>query len=389
MVFAVRLVPLLTLLSIVGVSGQSEVEIPNVDNLPMVVRERESIESWHARTTASIKEWRKAKETELDVAQAKEMAAFNEHMRSVRCAAMKARLNKDISRTSMAAHAAAQKRREAKEQAEVLRKSREVLQKVSAKGGERSRLAESGDGDSGSKQDAKNWLHAFETSDPSWQRAQRRKMEEREQTDPDWRSHMDNSEGDGGSSWRQHETHLVTAPTQTRGYLPGDTRDETHLDTAPTWTKGYIIGDNFLELEDRLSEQEEPLLQESAVLAIENLGKPVVSEAAATAEAALFGQQSQEKAWMLAQTKAHTDAKASGNADVKKLEEDSMKAQSAIITQSNKLAKCGDQRNSMHKLIADTIVSLPDDMPEEEKIADEKPLLESMEAWLKCELCKK
>ena len=37
-------------------------------------------------------------------------------------------------------------------------------------------------------------------------------MQETKQTDPHWRSKMDNSEGDGGRSWTHGTTHLVTLP---------------------------------------------------------------------------------------------------------------------------------------------------------------------------------
>ena len=39
-------------------------------------------------------------------------------------------------------------------------------------GEERGQLSESDDADFGSKQDARDWLKALETSDPSWQHAE-------------------------------------------------------------------------------------------------------------------------------------------------------------------------------------------------------------------------
>merc|ERR1712070_586950 len=346
----------------------AKTEIIDVDNLPIIQRQAEAIEQWKVETSSSIKAWREGEEAKLKELHAKEMAKFNEHLRRIRCSEMKQRLVKDVERTMTAARTLSTKRREASERQEAMRKSNEILAKLKAKSGEESgELSEADDSTNfRSKEDAKAWLKALETSDPSWQRAKRRKMEIIKQTDPNWRSKMDNSEGDGGESWMRHTTHL---------------------DTAPSLSRGNLVGDNFIEIGENTNNQD-PLVGESDVLAIEKLGSEQLGETKKISTAAQKTEQyayelfNKERPWLQAKLKNFTQHKATMARNIKKMQATSAVAVSKLTAKGDHAAKCGQGRSDMHKLISDTIIGLP--LPEEEKVQAEKPLLEKMEEWLKC-----
>jgi len=363
--------------AVVSKADAKKIVIVDVDSMPIIQRQADEIDIWQKDTTESIKSWRAVEEEKLTKLHHTLMAAFNEQMRKLRCNEMKTRLTGNVAKTMAAAKKLAGKRRQAADEKEALRKSSEILAKLTEKmgGEERGQLSESDDADFGSKQDARDWLKALETSDPSWQHAERRKMQETKQTDPHWRSKMDNSEGDGGRSWTTHGT--------------------THLDTAPSLTRGNFVGDNLIQLGENLVDQE-PLLQASDILALEKLGskkldanklgETVSSPASAKAELYAFEQRSEEKPWLRAKVKAHEQLNVKLAGNIKKMEKESLDSAKAANVKLNVISMCGSRRSMMHKLISDTIIYMP--IPEEEKIAPEKTLMDEMEEWLKCELCK-
>ena len=115
------------------------------------------------------------------------------------------------------------------------------------------------------------------------------------------------------------------------------------------------------------------------------LGEPV-SNPAAKAELYAFEQNSKEKPWLRAKVKVHDQLNDKLAGNIKKMKKASLDSVEAGSTKLWAISVCGSRRSMMHKLISDTIIYMP--IPEEEKIAPEKTLMDEMEEWLKCELCK-
>ena len=104
--------------------------IVDVDSMPIIQRQADEIDIWQKDTTESIKSWRAVEEEKLTKLHHTLMAAFNEHMRKLRCNEMKTRLTGNVAKTMAAAKKLAGKRRQAADEQEALRKSSEILAKV-------------------------------------------------------------------------------------------------------------------------------------------------------------------------------------------------------------------------------------------------------------------
>jgi len=350
---------------------RADLELPNVDKDPQVVSAEQEIREWTALQEKKVEAWHTREKAKLGNAQEREMKAFEEQLRRMRCAAMHKALVKKLAIAQESATTLVERRARAKEEAWAVYKTNEIFQKVAEKNnGEESerRLAESKDSVRRDPNDAKNWLKAFEVADPDWQQERREKMRHIMQTDPNWRRKMDNDQGDGGRSWRQHTTHLDEVPQLTVAPpLADDMRDLSLLQTAE-----HVM---------------EPLLKEADVLAIESLGQQKAKAAnPKEVEKIFWDRDKKERDWLKQNEEEHVKWRAGKEKEFLKAVSNEEADQKVMQDKINFEQGCAKKKQRVFKMISDVIIALP--LPEEEKVAAEKPLMLDMDEWLKCELCK-
>lgn len=349
--------------SVAAAQNTEKFTIPDVDNDPEVMMEQEKISDWTHKQQHKISKWHQRAKVTLKSLQDKELVQFEDKIRLMKCNEMKRQLGRKLVVSTKSARALASKRNAAAEKAKAVQLAREIFSKVSEPAAEdEQRLKESLGEASRGDHDSDAWLKAIETSDPDWQRHEERKMDREMRTDPQWRSKMDNKQGDGGISWTQHTTRLDTAP---------------QLTIPPSLTALVQTSESV----------QEPLLREADVMAIESLGKKQPEKKSQTPEQLVWEQFLKNKQWRSQVDKKEEAVSREQRKELHKVRSTQQQDQHQIKEVRDEVIACSSRRDSMYRMISDTIMSLP--ISEEEKQVAEKPLLADMEDWLACHQCKK
>lgn len=339
-----------------------EFPLPNVDNDPEVQLAQDKISEWTNHRQRQVNEWHATEKARLQKLQDAELAQFEARVRAMKCDEMKSQLAQKLVGTTKRARVLSSKRNAEAAKAQAIAKAKEILTKVSEPQEEDEEQLAEALGDQ-KPRDGNAWLSAIESADPAWQHKEEEKMRSRMRTDPNWRAKMDNVQGDGGRSWRQHVTYLDNAPPLTN----------------PPSALALIQTDQGLE-------SQEPLLKEADVLAIENLGgkhpKPLQQ-----AEQLIWDQRTRNKPFREGLMMKHKKWAATQHEELQKMKGEQAQDIGMIKAERSKIVRCGQLRATMSKAILDVIVGLP--VSEQEKEEAEKPLLADMEDWLQCETCEK
>jgi len=164
----------------------------------MEENEQEKIEKWHVHSEEQVVKYKE-----------KLNAEFREMMRKQHCARLTSSLKQMTASSAEKAEKTGEMRIQKRAKQLAMRKAAEIKQKVIGTGEEEEELGEDANKPLDPK-DAKYWLKALRMNDPGWIKQENARLRHVQRTDPNWRSKMDNSRGDGGFSWTQKTTRMGT-----------------------------------------------------------------------------------------------------------------------------------------------------------------------------------
>ena len=118
-------------ISLLRSCGAADLELPNVDKDPQVVSAQQEIREWTALQEKKVEAWHTREKAKLGNAQEREMKAFEEQLRRMRCAAMHKALVKKLAIAQESATTLVERRARAKEEAWAVYKTNEIFQKAS------------------------------------------------------------------------------------------------------------------------------------------------------------------------------------------------------------------------------------------------------------------
>ena len=123
------------------------------------------------------------------------------------------------------------------------------------------------------------------------------------------------------------------------------------------------------------------------MLAIESLGQQKAKAAnPKEVEKIFWDRDKKERDWLKQNEEEHVKWRAGKEKEFLKAVSNEEADQKVMQDKINFEQGCAKKKQRVYKMISDVIIALP--LPEEEKVAAEKPLMLDMDEWLKCELCK-
>jgi len=339
---------------------------------------KKEIEAWERRQKAILARVKERKEKE-----------FGEAVRRMHCAMLKRKLLEKTAMVIKIAKKTHKRRTELAEKKKATERAKEILQKVNSVGKTKSELASTLLGNArvstgANPADAKYWVKALNTADPSWQAENAHKYRNLKYTHPNsWRKQQNQAQGDGGASWRRQTTRYGTP------YDRNPSMDLTELSPIDEDSDLLELSESPAQAVAKLGEAQLKKLGETTKVqsAEEKLGVTKMQERVDEDETAQLRRAAELKDFVSAEKLKIEKVKNVQEKKVKKWTRGQNTNMKKLVAEKNHGMMCMRSRNTMSAHIAHAVINLP--LLDIEKTQQGKPLWKDMEAWLHCRRCKK